>query len=167
MNKTKQAGFTLIELIIVIVILGILAVTASPKFLDIQDDARESTLQGVAGSLKGAANIVFSKALVAGEAATEDQTLTADANITVDFGYPQADETTIRAILDLTATEWEVSSNATDTNLRIYPVGSYDGLATGQDATIDANTDLECYVQYAKTSDTDAEPVITVATTGC
>ena len=45
----KQAGFTLIELVIVIIILGILAVTAAPKFLNLQDDARYSAAQGVAG----------------------------------------------------------------------------------------------------------------------
>ena len=50
MNK-KQAGFTLIELIIVIVILGILAVTAAPKFLDLQGDAKKSTLQGIDGAI--------------------------------------------------------------------------------------------------------------------
>lgn len=45
----KQAGFTLIELVIVIIILGILAVTAAPKFLNLQDDARYSAAQGVQG----------------------------------------------------------------------------------------------------------------------
>ena len=38
----KQGGFTLIELVVVIVILGILAVTAAPKFLNLQDDAKNS-----------------------------------------------------------------------------------------------------------------------------
>ena len=41
---STQQGFTLIELIIVIVLLGILAVTAAPKFLNLQDDARDATL---------------------------------------------------------------------------------------------------------------------------
>ena len=45
---STQKGFTLIELIIVIVLLGILAVTAAPKFLNLQDDARDSVLQGIA-----------------------------------------------------------------------------------------------------------------------
>ena len=49
----KQAGFTLIELVIVIIILGILAVTAAPKFLNLQDDARKSAAaDGVKASLQ-------------------------------------------------------------------------------------------------------------------
>ena len=43
----NQAGFTLIELVIVIIILGILAVTAAPKFLNLQDDARLAAANGV------------------------------------------------------------------------------------------------------------------------
>ncbi|MBM7073074.1 prepilin-type N-terminal cleavage/methylation domain-containing protein [Shewanella sp. 202IG2-18] len=40
----KQQGFTLIELVVVIIILGILAVTAAPKFINLQSDARKSAL---------------------------------------------------------------------------------------------------------------------------
>lgn len=48
----NEKGFTLIELVVVIVILGILAVTAAPKFLNIQRDARIATLHGVKGALE-------------------------------------------------------------------------------------------------------------------
>ncbi|MGL4893853.1 MAG: type II secretion system protein, partial [Shewanella sp.] len=43
----KQQGFTLIELVVVIIILGILAVTAAPKFINLQGDARVSALNGL------------------------------------------------------------------------------------------------------------------------
>lgn len=63
----KQSGFTLIELVVVIVILGILAATAAPKFMDLQKDARESALNGMAGALKSAVSMTYSKAILAGK----------------------------------------------------------------------------------------------------
>jgi MSHA pilin protein MshA len=60
----KQSGFTLIELVIVIIILGILAVTAAPKFLNLQDDAALHP-ERLEGSLNSAGAMVYSKAVIA------------------------------------------------------------------------------------------------------
>lgn len=96
--KTQQKGFTLIELIIVIVVLGILAVTAAPQFLNFSTDARASTLQGLQGSVKAASDIVYGKSLIAGnngiakEKCGElgDEACEADG-FEVSYGYPVAD----------------------------------------------------------------------------
>ena len=88
MNKNK--GFTLIELVIVIVILGILAATAAPKFLDITTDAKIATLEGMAGAMKSGSKIVYAKALVQ-DKVNGDATLDFDGgSISLNSGYPIA-----------------------------------------------------------------------------
>lgn len=96
----QQSGFTLIELIIVIIILGILAVTAAPKFLNLQGDARLSAAQGVAGAINSASQLQRGKKLV-------------DSSYTgVDFNgeLPQNSLTGIVAAVDLDTNEWSFSS---------------------------------------------------------
>ncbi len=169
--KSNQQGFTLIELIIVIVILGILAVTASPKFLDLQGDAKASTVQGLSASLKSASNIVYSKALVQGVGSGETGTTTNPA-IDVVYGYPAATVATMQAILDISAkaaegpnitnevvTDWEIS--AVDGVAHLYPFGDYEvGVAALTD-------DLGCFVKYTEAADADTPATVTVNITAC
>lgn len=92
----KQGGFTLIELVVVIVILGILAVTAAPRFLNLQDDARNAALEGLRGALQGGAGIVYGKSAIEGEEAISSATVTvASGNIETAFGYPKATSTAL------------------------------------------------------------------------
>ena len=57
--KQQQSGFTLIELVMVIVILGVLAAVALPKFVDLKGDAVKAATDGVAGSLSSAGTINY------------------------------------------------------------------------------------------------------------
>jgi MSHA pilin protein MshA len=62
----SEKGFTLIELVMVIVILGILAATAIPKFVDLKEDARSSVISGVTGALQGAITMKHAQYLIGG-----------------------------------------------------------------------------------------------------
>ncbi|MEF1226570.1 type II secretion system protein [Vibrio fortis] len=104
----KQGGFTLIELVVVIVILGILAVTAAPRFLNLQDDAKDATLEGLAGAIQGASGIIYGKAAIAGIESTSGAVSTGvgTESINTVFGYPEATSAAISAIVQGIGTDF-------------------------------------------------------------
>ncbi|SFP62924.1 MSHA pilin protein MshA [Ruminobacter amylophilus] len=107
----RQSGFTLIELVVVIVILGILAATAAPKFMNLQSDARISALNGLKASVKSASAMIYSKAILAGKekdasgkkvcanGPESTATSTCTDEITIAYGYPTGDAAGIIATL--------------------------------------------------------------------
>lgn len=135
----KQAGFTLIELVIVIIILGILAVTAAPKFLNLQDDARTATLKGVEGSLNSAGAMVYSKAVIAGKdtAETESLDIGNGVSVAIAYGYPQATEADLKKVLELSTDDWSFGA-ATSGSIQIFPAG------------ISAASASNCFVTYTQ-----------------
>ena len=85
--KIKQAGFTLIELVVVITILGILAAFALPRFTSLESQARIASINGLAGSVRAASALAHAQWLAEGSSGStvslEGQTI----NLTGD-GYP-------------------------------------------------------------------------------
>lgn len=108
--KKQQSGFTLIELIMVIVILGILAAFALPKFADLSGDARYSSISGALGSVRSASAIVHSAALAKNLSAASGETVTLEGtDIDLVYGYIAGTDTAITAAAQLSS-EFEVTA---------------------------------------------------------
>jgi MSHA pilin protein MshA len=140
MIKSKQRGFTLIELVVVIVILGILAAFAVPKFMGLEAQARTSTVNSMAGSIKSAATMAYGVWLSSG---VGGNTVTINnVPIALAFGYP-----TVASI-----------------SLLIADTSGFNGTATNTWTKVGATVPATCELIYAPAANANTAPVVTVKT---
>ncbi len=165
----RKEGFTLIELIIVIVILGILAAVAVPKFAGLTKRAKISAVKGFAGSVRAAMNIVHGKWLVQDNSSIDNVTLEDGTTVyvclnktnqdhncsnNVSSGYPAPDTDGIGAAVDYDNDTFDVD-NSNSGKIIFY----YKGYKS-------KNSNKNCYVEYDYSTSGEG-PKITVETDDC
>lgn len=156
-RQTGQRGFTLIELVVVIVILGILAAFAIPRFINISSEARASAVNGLAGSLRSTSALLHGMWLANG---TSPATLNLEGQtINIVNGYPAATYTpadaTTGGIGDAMSTldGFNIDTSVADT-IRFTPVSlpnptpacsvAYTAAGVGTGAVITVPAPLAC-----------------------
>ena len=155
----NNLGFTLIELITVIIILGILAATALPRFVDLRRESILATTQSLRGALQSAADLAHAKAVIAGIQDQASATLEVNGT-TIDFayGYPKGNATGIVPLVTTPAGDWKQrASTLTGVTAWVYWHG-----VINEDAGV-----AQCFVRYRSVTAAGGAPVIDYVSTGC
>jgi len=145
-SRPHARGFTLIELVVVITILGVLAAFAIPRFTGLETQARASTVNALAGSIRSAASLAKATAMAAG---TNPASITMEGQtITLSNSYPNAAS---------------IASTLQDTTG--FTVATASGTTTFQ--KVGAATPANCSVSYTPPAAAGSPPTIAVDTTAC
>lgn len=144
MVKASQRGFTLIELVVVIVILGILSAFAVPRFMGLEVQARRASVEALGGSIRSAATLAHSVWLANGATGT---TITVEGQtVNMTNGYP--------SLADIDNTLQDIS-------------GFTYNQTTGVFSRVGATTAATCRVTYAPPATATGSPTITPLSSTC
>ena len=152
----SQQGFTLVELIVVILILGILASVAVPKFVNMGQDARMAKISAVYGAMKAASQVTYGAALVRGSANSATGSVTTQSGtVTTIYGYPDTNSTT--GIMPAAGFDGNTTAASNQDQLTI-------SVASGVLTVYPTNaaTPASCQVQYTPAASAAAAPTITL-----
>ncbi|GAC16547.1 prepilin-type N-terminal cleavage/methylation domain-containing protein [Aliiglaciecola lipolytica] len=169
MEIKKVSGFTLIELIIVIVILGILSVVAAPKFINLSSDANQAALDGMKATAIDTANLVYAKAIIQKVHKDADGSVDLDGDgvddIATIYGFPSANRTTGIANALQLGEDWAYGDTFGGGQFFISPasIAGFSGITNNNIPLRSPN----CYLTYTPPAVLDGLPTFEFVNSGC
>lgn len=160
LGKPANAGFTIIELIVVILLLGILSATALPRFIDVTDDAHAAAVQGVLGGLSTGVALYRAQWTADGQPASgtavaEFNNYPANAN-----GYPLIATNTVANCVSLWTALLQGGRPTLSTGVVSNPFSN--GVSSYANTFETASSGTTCYYIYTARGNTFSAPVITL-----
>ena len=162
LTARTQAGFTLVELVTVILILGVLAAVALPRYADLQGKAREAKVKAVARSMKAATGLVKASAMatsVSCASATGSSVTMEGLKVALNHCYPEPSGSFTEGILgaaNVSASDgWKIDGGSSK---------------PGEKVTVqlsDAATPEKCAITYVSAADANTPPTVEVTLDGC
>ncbi len=156
--KKNEKGFTLIELVVVIVVIGILAALVVPRFISLQSEARVAVVDHLSGAVRSGSNIVHAKALTNGVAGGAAGTIDIDGPsvpggvVAINFGYPVDTQDNISLLFDALSPRYSFTGG---------------GVTGGSSLVVRIDNIADCQVTYTTPTVAGGAPTVVRVVSGC
>jgi MSHA pilin protein MshA len=157
LSQARTSGFTIVELVVVIALIGILSAVALPRFIDVGRDATLATMEGLVKALQTSTHLTHATAMIEGRHTLATDTLTVEGQtVAMVYGYPSGTVNGIPAMIKTMPQGWQQRASSIS-GAWVFWHGSIEQ---------DAGAAL-CYVRYRQATSVSQPPVIDFQSSGC